>query len=146
MMPNWTSNILHVVGKPEAVDKFVAHMGKVIDFEKVIPSPTNMFRYNLSSEDMERCAAEGIPTWRDWQSDNWGTKWNANNGDSSVEIEKYDRMSIKQATYRFETAWDTPRGVIAALWEQWPDLDFEGGYVHEAYQGCGSFQEFNNRE
>lgn len=145
-MPNWTSNILHVVGKPEAVDKFVAHMGKVIDFEKVIPSPTNMFRYNLSSEDMERCAAEGIPTWRDWQSDNWGTKWNANNGDSSVEIEKYDRMSIKQATYRFETAWDTPRGVIAALWEQWPDLDFEGGYVHEAYQGCGSFQEFNNRE
>ena len=146
MMPNWTNNILHVVGKPEAVDKFVAHMGKVMDFEKVIPPPANMFRDNLSSEDMERCAAEGIPTWRNWQSDNWGTKWNANNGDSSVEIEKYDRMSIKQATYRFETAWDTPRGVIAALWEQWPDLDFEGGYVHEAYQGCGSFQEFNNRE
>jgi len=145
-MPNWTNNILHVVGKPEAVDKFVAHMGKVMDFEKVIPSPANMFRDNLSSEDSERCAAEGIPTWRNWQSDNWGTKWNANNGDSSVEIEKYDRMSIKQATYRFETAWDTPRGVIAALWEQWPDLDFEGGYVHEAYQGCGSFQEFNNRE
>ena len=145
-MPNWTNNILHVVGKPEAVDKFVAHMGKVMDFEKVIPPPANMFRDNLSSEDMERCAAEGIPTWRNWQSDNWGTKWNANNGDSSVEIEKYDRMSIKQATYRFETAWDTPRGVIAALWEQWPDLDFEGGYVHEAYQGCGSFQEFNNRE
>lgn len=145
-MPNWTNNILHVVGKPEAVDKFVAHMGKVMDFEKVIPPPANMFRDNLSSEDMERCAAEGIPTWHNWQSDNWGTKWNANNGDSSVEIEKYDRMSIKQATYRFETAWDTPRGVIAALWEQWPDLDFEGGYVHEAYQGCGSFQEFNNRE
>ena len=51
-MPNWTSNILNVVGKPEAVDKFVAHMGEVMDFEKVIPPPENMFRDNLSSEDL----------------------------------------------------------------------------------------------
>ena len=56
-MPNWTSNILNVVGKPEDVDKFVAHMGDEMDFEKVIPSPENMFRDNLSQEDRERCAA-----------------------------------------------------------------------------------------
>ena len=46
-MPNWTSNILNVVGKPEDVDKFIAHMGDEMDFEKVIPSPENMFRDNL---------------------------------------------------------------------------------------------------
>ncbi len=23
-------------------------------------------------------------------------------------------------------------------------LDFEGGYIHEGYEGCGSFSEFNN--
>ncbi len=50
-MPNWTSNILNVVGKPEDVDKFVAHMGDEMDFEKVIPSPSNMFRENLSQDD-----------------------------------------------------------------------------------------------
>ena len=65
-MPNWTSNTLEVCGKPEAVDKFVAHMGDLMDFEKVIPPPENMFRDNLSSEDKDRCEAAGIPTWRDW--------------------------------------------------------------------------------
>ncbi|MAL10013.1 MAG: hypothetical protein CMF74_10170 [Maricaulis sp.] len=50
-MPNWTSNILNVVGKPDDVDKFVAHMGDEMDFEKVIPSPENMFRDDLSQED-----------------------------------------------------------------------------------------------
>ena len=145
-MPNWTSNILNICGKPEAVDKFVAHMGDVMDFEKVLPPPANMFRDNLSPEDAERCAAEGVPTWRDWMPENWGTKWNANSREGSVEIETFGNMNIKQATYRFETAWDTPRGVIAALWKQWPDLEFEGGYIHEGYEGCGSFYEFSNRE
>ena len=145
-MPNWTSNILNVVGKPEDVDKFIAHMGDEMDFEKVIPSPENMFRDNLSEEDKERCAAEGIPNWYDWQSENWGTKWNACHHEGPVEIEDYEGMNIKQATYRFDTAWDTPREVITALWDKWPDLDFGGGYVHEGYEGCGSFSEFSNRE
>ena len=145
-MPNWTSNILNVVGKPEDVDKFVAHMGDEMDFEKVIPSPENMFRDNLSSEDKERLAAEGVPNWYDWQSANWGTKWNACHHEGPVEIQDYEGMNMKQATYRFETAWDTPREVITALWDKWPDLDFDGGYIHEGYEGCGSFSEFNNRE
>ena len=145
-MPNWTSNILNVVGKPEDVDKFVAHMGDEMDFEKVIPSPENMFRDNLSQEDKERLAAEGVPNWYDWQSANWGPKWNACHHEGPVEIQDYEGMNMKQATYRFETAWDTPRGVITALWDKWPDLDFDGGYIHEGYEGCGSFSEFNNRE
>tara|TARA_R110000737_G_scaffold2504_1_gene6931 strand:+ start:3625 stop:4053 length:429 start_codon:yes stop_codon:yes gene_type:complete len=139
-MPNWTSNTLEVCGKPEAVDKFVAHMGDLMDFEKVIPPPENMFRDNLSSEDKERCEAAGIPTWRDWQSENWGTKWNACRT-KPVELENFVSLNFKQATYRFQTAWDAPRDVIKALWKQWPDLDFEGGYVHEGYEGCGSFSE-----
>ena len=145
-MPNWTSNILNVVGKPEDVDKFVAHMGEEMDFEKVIPSPSNMFRENLSQEDRERCVKEGIPNWYDWQSEHWGTKWNAHSDEGPVEIEDYKSMDIRQATYRFDTAWDTPRPVIAKLWEDWPDLEFEGGYIHEGYDGCGNFREFNNRE
>ena len=145
-MPNWTSNILNVIGKPEAVDKFVKHMGDEMDFEKIIPSPENMFRENLSEEDKERCAIEGIPNWYDWQCTNWGTKWNACHHDGPVEIEDLDPLTLKKATYRFDTAWDTPRPVIAKLWEDWEDLEFEGGYVHEGYEGCGSFFEFSKRD
>jgi len=144
-MPNWTTNTLKVVGKPEDVDKFVAHMGEEMDFEKVAPSPANMFRGNLSQEDKERCAKEGIPNWYDWKSEHWGTKWNASD-QKEFELEMLGSIGLKQATYIFDTAWDTPRPVIAKLWEDWPDLEFEGGYIHECYEGCGSFGEFSNRE
>jgi len=144
-MPNWTSNTLIVVGKPEDVDKFVAHIGDEMDFEKVVPSPSNMFREDLSQEIEERCAKEGIPTWRDWLPEHWGTKWNACNR-QEVELEMIRSTGLKQATYIFDTAWDTPGPVITKLWEDWPELEFEGGYIHEGYQGCGSFCEFSNRE
>ena len=144
-MPNWTTNTLKVVGKPEDVDKFVAHIGEEMDFEKVIPSPANMFKGNLGEPERERCIKEGIPNWYDWQSEHWGTKWNAHS-EETVELEMLGYIGLKQATYIFDTAWDTPRPVITKLWEDWPDLEFEGGEIHECYAGCGSFGEFSNRE
>ena len=144
-MPNWTTNTLKVVGKPEDVDKFVAHIGEEMDFEKVIPSPANMFKGNLGEPERERCIKEGIPNWYDWQSEHWGTKWNAHS-EETVELEMLGYIGLKQATYIFDTAWDTPRAVITKLWEDWPDLEFEGGYIHEGYEGCGSFFEFSNRK
>ena len=144
-MPNWTTNTLKVVGKPEDVDKFVAHIGEEMDFEKVIPSPANMFKGNLGEPERERCIKEGIPNWYDWQSEHWGTKWNAHS-EETVELEMLGYIGLKQATYIFDTTWDTPRPVITKLCEDWPDLEFEGGYIHEGYEGCGSFFEFSNRK
>jgi|TARA_R110001606_G_scaffold131381_1_gene267305 hypothetical protein len=142
-MPNWTSNTLDITGTPDSVDRFVDHMGDEMDFNKVIPQPDNLFLGNFGNAERKMCAAKGIPNWLDWNSENWGTKWNANNDGGSVEIEVYGGSEgFKQATYQFMTAWDTPRPVIAALWEQWPDLEFDGGYFHEGYEGCGSFLEF----
>jgi len=46
-MPNWTANKLEVEGTKEECEKFLAHMGEEMDFEKVIPSPKDMFGENL---------------------------------------------------------------------------------------------------
>ena len=145
-MPNWTSNILNVVGKPEAVDKFVAHMGEVMDFEKVIPPPENMFRDNLSSEDRSVSRRMESRTGTIGSLQIGGPNGTPHLMRVRSKWKSTKSMNMKQATYRFETAWDTPREVITALWDKWPDLDFEGGYIHEGYEGCGSFSEFNNRE
>jgi hypothetical protein len=124
-MPNWTQNTLEVEGTKEDCKKFLAHMGEEMDFNKVIPMP------------------EEVDT-REWSIENWGTKWNACDSEP-VETHIYANGKSVTLTYKFNTAWDTPREVITALWEKWPDLEFFGGYVHECYEGCGSFQEFSNR-
>ena len=136
-MPNYTQNTLELTGDHETVMAFVDQMGQHMDFEKVIPPPANMFRENLGLDDKERCAREGIPTWYDWQIENWGTKWNACSNEDVVIEKLSDRLTT--ATYRFLTAWDAPRPVIAAIIKQNPDIEVSGGYVHEGYETCGSF-------
>ena len=136
-MPNYTQNTLELTGDHETVMAFVDQMGKHMDFEKVIPPPANMFRENLGPDAKERCAREGIPTWYDWQIENWGTKWNAYETER-VSVEQITPRLVT-ATYRFLTAWDAPRPVIAAIIKQNPDIEVSGGYVHEGYEGCGNF-------
>ena len=138
-MPNHTQNTLELTGKPQTVMAFIYNMGKHMDFEKVIPPPANMFRENLRRQDVERCAREGIPTWQDWQRKHWGTKWNAYQTEDVV-VQKWS-VNFTTATYRFQTAWDAPRPVIAAIIKQNPDIEVSGGYVLEGYEGCGSFYE-----
>ena len=141
-MPNWTANKLEVEGTKEECEKFLSHMGEEMDFEKVIPPPKDMFKENLGDAERKMCEEKGIPNWLEWQSDNWGTKWNACHTEPARREVYGEFMSL---IYRFDTAWDTPRPVIAKLWERWPDLDFGGGYIHEGYEGCGHFGEFTNR-
>ena len=136
-MPNHTQNTLELTGNPQTVMAFVDQMGKHMDFEKVIAPPANMFRENLRRQDVERCAREGIPTWQDWQREHWGTKWNAYQTEDVV-VQKWS-VNFTTATYRFQTAWDAPRPVIAAIIKQNPDIEVSGGYVLEGYEGCGSF-------
>ena len=146
-MPNWTRNILNVDGDAKEVKKFLKHMGKQMDFNKVVPMPEDCFTDNLGDKERQMCEDRGVPNWYDWSVENWGTKWNANNVEGEVEVDTYGKKDqFLHLTYRFETAWDTPREVIKALFKQWPELDFDGGYVHEGYEGCGGFYEFSNRE
>ena len=142
-MPNWTANKLEVSGLKADCEKFLKHMGEHMDFEKVIPMPEDCFTGNFGDKERKMCTEKGIPNWSDWCPENWGTKWNAC---GTVPVEQLSYGNYQTLTYCFDTAWDTPKGIITALWEQWPDLEFGGGYVHEGYEGCGGFYEFSNRK
>ncbi|MEL0090469.1 MAG: hypothetical protein VW714_08315 [Rhodospirillales bacterium] len=117
-MPNWTENKLHFVGSPVLVSSIIAIIGDKMDFEKIIP------------------LKDGIDP-----SDAWGTKWNACEPQKvSVSV----ICGLMTATYEFKTAWDTPREVIKKLISDWGEDTVEGGYVHEGYEGCGSFHDLIN--
>ena len=37
--------------------------------------------------------------------------------------------------------WDTPRPIIKKLKKKFPKLSFWGGYIHEGWEGAGTFNE-----
>ena len=143
-MPDYIRNKLIVTGLSEDVERFVDHVGQTMDFEKIIPPPANMFRENLGEKERRECAEKGIPNWYDWQSEHWGTKWNACDCEEVI-LTPFEHMPYTEAIYRFDTAWSTPEPVIRRIIEDWPELDIGGGYIDEGYEFCGSFQDFQDR-
>ena len=82
--------------------------GKTINLEAILPPPENMFRGNIGQKEEADCKKKGIPTWYEWQTRNWGTKWNAYEG--SYEVNSPTVISLQ-----FDTAWAPPLGVFSAL-------------------------------
>ena len=128
-MPNHVTTNLFVYGNRADVTSLVETIGDRMDFERIIPSPENMFRENLGDAELEYCEKHGIPNWRDWQSSNWGTKWNAYNTDP-VEVIRW-RPGDMTVCYRFDTAWACPEPIIRRIAEKWPRLELYGDWVDE---------------
>lgn len=63
----------------------------------------------------------GHPTWYEWSSANWGTKWNA-----------YDQDN-KEDELIFETAWKHPRPIIEKLSLMFPIVRMDVLYADEDY-------------
>lgn len=124
-MPNWCSNALIVKGPKKDLDAFKATLKEnEFSFAQTVPPPANMITGSLSMEDMQKAAAAGIPTWYDWQSANWGTKWDA--CEVRVKVTKL-RVNIW-----FDTAWAPPLAWFKSFAAKFPNLTAE-----LAYNECG---------
>ena len=66
----------------------------------------------------------GADNWYDWQTKNWGTKWDTGGEEVSVEID--DTV----AEYMFDTAWGPPEEIYNHLVETFPDHQINW-YFHE---------------
>ena len=97
---------------------------KEIDFNKIVPMPSNIFRGDIGSEEEERY---GRDNWYDWSISNWGTKWNA-----------YDMYVINDYSMGFNTAWSPPEPVIRALSKMFPDVTVKIQWADEDFgSNCG---------
>lgn len=110
-----TTVILIENAEAEAAVRELLNADGQLDFNKIIPQPENIFNGSLSQQDIDRCAAAGIPTWREWNPKNWGTKWNAFN---TVIERGYDGTSA----LAFDTAWCKPLPVIDQMMKMIPGL------------------------
>jgi hypothetical protein len=87
-MPNWALNELHVSGSAEDVKAFIEAntTDGVFKFATLVPEP----RYDNDTD------------WYDWRIENWGTKWDLEDGDVGINFHSAG------AVITFQTAWAYP--------------------------------------
>lgn len=130
-MPNWFYFTVHVSGEKKDVEQFVENVkgsekyqteSMEFDFNHFVPQPDNIFRGNLGREEKKMCEEQGIPNWYRWNSDNWGTKWNAN-VETAFCLSSVDGFPMEYE-YEISTAWAFPVPVMDRMVEMYPNIDF----------------------
>ena len=64
----------------------------------------------------------GADNWYDWQTQNWGTKWNA-----------YEQYTDNDCVIEFQTAWATPYMLMQKLSLKFPNCQFNLEYADEDF-------------
>lgn len=124
-MPNWVTNRIVFHGNQENIDRVLRSIKgnrSMIDFNKIIPMPDNIYRGDLGKRERE---LYGLNNWYDWSVANWGTKWNA----------QHSSLNHKNTLW-FDTAWSCPIPVLNKLAEICciNDVRLEGEWADE---DCG---------
>ena len=127
-MPNWVTNKIEFSGAKANVDEVLEIIkgdGEVIDFNKIIPMPEDIFRGPVGRKERE---LYGENNWYDWSCEHWGTKWNA--CDTYMETEDI---------LMFNTAWSVPLPILDKLAELCykHNVEFTGKWADEDV-GCNT--------
>lgn len=104
-MPNHVTNKIEFSGNKENIKKVLELIGgeyECIDFNKIVPTPDDIYQGNLGRKEKE---IYGKNNWLDWNMSNWGTKWNAYSS----------WLDEKNNIIYFDTAWSSPTLVLDAL-------------------------------
>ena len=144
-------------GKAEAFVGFVRNGDNYFSFNKIIPMPKELNgtrspakivsqeEYDerteatssldggrpLTQELSDRFKKEyGYDNWYDWTNANWGTKWDTDCEDVSID-------DFGGVEYMFDTAWSPPEPIYHALKELFPKLEISWFYREDGMQIAG---------
>ena len=140
-MPNYVRNVIKFKKvNNEIVDKLITKLSNpnlkmAIDFNNIIPQPNTKAecpKKYLASADEHIQLIDGKEwfDWYDWNSDKWGTKWNA--------VDSYMHKGKSWVTFVFDTAWKCPLPIFNELAKLGYDMEIK--YADEDYgYNCGRF-------
>lgn len=121
-MPNWVKSQIVIEGNPEDILKIKSLIenndewreqvrkrneglpndfqikvsdSSDIDFNRLIPTPTNIFQGDIGIDEEEKYGKENC--WYDWNYKHWGTKWNACDAYITLGADK-DNLTINMST------------------------------------------------
>jgi len=109
------------------------------DFEKVLPTPPGLMGVTAPNRDdalaKEMKKKYGAPDWYEWRLANWSTKWNLGK-ETNLDVSPDGEL----ATFSFDTAWSSPRGIINALGLKFPKLNFTLTYCESGMCFAGVYE------
>lgn len=135
-MPNHVTQEVVIFGEDSVLDeveKFVAGPGKdgekeletmSFDLNKIIPQPDDIFQGSFNED-------YGGRDWYTWNTQNWGTKWNAYSHQDTVR-------EPGKIVFKFDTAWSPPHPVIKVLAEKYPQVRIEHAVIDEGWGFAGT--------
>ena len=134
-MPNWCENTISITGPAEKLSPMYTKL--IEDGDEglcsiLYPPPADMFKGNLGENERKDCAEKGIPNWYDWQSSNWGTKWDVTAQNVEIEYEDDEQLEVS-----FDTAWAPPEPICYRLREMFKDLHFSWFYDEPGMETAG---------
>lgn len=134
-MPNNVSHKIAFTATTECAAQIIDEITKhgCLDFNALIPKPLPIYQGSLSGLDTEDF---GGFTWYTWAKKNWGTKWNAYNGNS---LNRFGAVELY-----FETAWSIPYPIIIAFANKYK-LSFVHKYFDEGHNFWG-IEKWENRK
>ena len=84
----------------------------------------------MSREDVAELVRKyGAADWYEWNSQNWGTKWNPGSANVSEES--------GGVVYDYDTAWSPPVGFLDKVAETFPQVTITNMYIDEAWNFGG---------
>lgn len=120
-MPNWCFNSLSVTGSATDLQNFITkvsgnHTTETFSLHALYPLPE-----------------EEEENWYEWQTHNWGTKWDINKDDLSINKE----LDAEHVAYTFTSAWSPPVAWLEKVYKDFPELSFALLYEEsgEGYAG-----------
>lgn len=146
-MPNHITNCLEIHSRDKEQIKWLKTcvIDGCLDFQQIIPMPTvianTVSPLNIvdTQEDADKINAEhgekvkamtrdqsdrllekhGASNWLDWAHLNWGTKWNAYDGEDFRYTKSWNRDAFEATdnmiVLQFYTAWKPPFGILTKL-------------------------------
>lgn len=129
-MPNWVTNTVEVYAADKARDqeiyKSIVNKDGEIDFSILLPEPYEWTDCKAIKDNKEF-------DWYSWRCENWGTKWNASEGETEGD-----------GVYFFQTAWSMPMPWVLALSKKFPESEVYVRYYDEDYgSNFGEFSMIN---
>ena len=107
-MPNWCMNTMTVRGPSKQVHDLFDRIGKADEdafFNIIKPRP-----------------ADQEENWYGWNIENWGTKWDADPGEFTID-DGDPEEGMSTVHQNFDTAWGPPDAIAEELTEQGFDVD-----------------------
>jgi hypothetical protein len=120
-MPNWCLNKLMVQGSDQDRAAFARQNAGTDSDGKPVP---------LSFDALVALPADQKENWYDWQSGNWGTKWD-------LDDETMVTEGKGQIIYEFNSAWAPPDAWLTKVAKLFPTLRFTLMYAEPGMQFAG---------